>query len=595
MEASVYHLVIQGQQTGPFSVEQLQQMLAAGEIVPEQPAWRPGLAEWLPVRNFLPPALPQRPLFSTPLVARPVMMPPQPVVKKSSRRWLWITLAVLVVVGALVALVMFGVQAIRHEGTDEMSFRPLFEERAGHQPVWQKSSFQAAGAADQPEGDDFDLIRYTAPAGELAAYITPDPKDGQKHPAIVWAHGGFGGIGSYFWEDASKRNDQSARAFRDKGIVMMCPSWRGENDNPGRFELFYGEVEDFLAALDHVKKLPYVDAQRVYIGGHSTGGTMTLLAACATDQFRAAFSFGGMLNGVTTLEGDSYGNTPYSPTSNRDHRLRSPLRYAGFISKPVFYFEGGESYDAGAAALLKLRAKKHFQSYHLPGDHFDILHPITHLIAEKIVADTGTVSSIRITELELKQHYAAAFADNLVAQLARWKTSGGSLTAALKNSDRDDLMPRSDADVRAVTQAVAVLNGKQPVTAELMADVSLLLGLREDIEDDEVLDAFDEKALPQLIGWAQAQLKRHASFAEKEAEAFLSLLGDLAATPDLAAADLVIAAVQQGVAPQHGSWSQVFNNLDEEHPQLEHVMQQIAIPKRIIKFRFCTSCPRAES
>src|SRR5262245_11970235 len=32
----------------------------------------------------------------------------------------------------------------------------------------------------------FQLVQYDATPGKLAAYLTPDPKDGAKHPAIVW-------------------------------------------------------------------------------------------------------------------------------------------------------------------------------------------------------------------------------------------------------------------------------------------------------------------------------------------------------------------------------------------------------------------------
>src|SRR5439155_17962873 len=36
----------------------------------------------------------------------------------------------------------------------------------------------------------FRTIIYPAPAGNLAAYLSPDPKDGKKHPAIIWISGG---------------------------------------------------------------------------------------------------------------------------------------------------------------------------------------------------------------------------------------------------------------------------------------------------------------------------------------------------------------------------------------------------------------------
>jgi dipeptidyl aminopeptidase/acylaminoacyl peptidase len=54
---------------------------------------------------------------------------------------------------------------------------------------------------------------------------------------------------------------------------------RGGNDNPGRREGFLGEVDDVLAAADHLSKLPHIDPTQIYLGGHSTGGTLALLVA----------------------------------------------------------------------------------------------------------------------------------------------------------------------------------------------------------------------------------------------------------------------------------------------------------------------------
>src|SRR5207247_1321869 len=126
------------------------------------------------------------------------------------------------------------------------------------------------------------------PAGNLVAYLTDDPRDGRRHPAVVWAHGGFGGIGA---DEVAA--DGYLDTFAKAGLVVMVPSWRGENDNPGKFELFYGEVDDALAAVEYVSRLPYVDPARVYLVGHSSGGTVTLLAAESTDRLRAAFSLAG--------------------------------------------------------------------------------------------------------------------------------------------------------------------------------------------------------------------------------------------------------------------------------------------------------------
>ena len=73
---------------------------------------------------------------------------------------------------------------------------------------------------------------------------------------------------------------------------MMFPSLRGGNDNPGKKEGFLGEVNDVLAASEFLSRQEYVDPDRIYLGGHSTGGTLALLVAASTDKYRAVFSFG---------------------------------------------------------------------------------------------------------------------------------------------------------------------------------------------------------------------------------------------------------------------------------------------------------------
>src|SRR5437868_5746329 len=89
-------------------------------------------------------------------------------------------------------------------------------------------------ALDKPPADLFRTVRYDSPAGKLAAYVSRPPLEGKKRPAIVWLFGGFSnGIGATAWSKQSPDNDQSASAFRKAGLVMMYPSLRGGNDNPG--------------------------------------------------------------------------------------------------------------------------------------------------------------------------------------------------------------------------------------------------------------------------------------------------------------------------------------------------------------------------
>ena len=43
-----------GQQFGPFELEQVEQMIRAGTIAPSDLAWCDGLTEWTPLSELLP-------------------------------------------------------------------------------------------------------------------------------------------------------------------------------------------------------------------------------------------------------------------------------------------------------------------------------------------------------------------------------------------------------------------------------------------------------------------------------------------------------------------------------------------------------------
>ncbi len=545
MEPAAYYIIYRAQQEGPFTQEQLQEMIAMGKIMPDQPGWCAGMTEWRPLNEFLPPMVPKT-VPQPPPAAQIEPAPVQPVSKKKSKVWLWVTLAVLVVLSGIGAVIAYGAHVVLHKGTAETAYVPLQAERAGHEIQWQKSKLKSTGPAEKPNGKYFQLIRYKSPAGELAAYLTPDPKDNKKHPAIVWAHSFSKGIGNLFWQPTEDGYNLTARAFREKGIVMMCPSWRGENDNPGRVEMLYGEVDDFLAAIEHVKKLPYVDPQRIYIGGHNTGGTLTLLAACATDQFRAAFSVGGMLDGVATMKKSKLDELPFRPDSERDLQLRNPMRYAAFIKRPVFYFEADVHFDKSAAEQMQSRAKPNFQAFHLECTHFDILHPVTQLIAEKIAAD----SELHFTEEELMKSYRLADLYDQQMLLAGTGNDDHGLSDILAKKPRagpGDFIPITMGDVKIIQNALMVFNEQKDCTPETMATVFKLAGLKGRIKDYRVIQAFDMSLAHWFSTLALMWLELPGELTAEEEEGLFEIVHAVAFTHESIAADLVAAALRRGI------------------------------------------------
>lgn len=265
----------------------------------------------------------------------------------------------------------------------------LIRHEAEHEPV------------PPPPPQLFRTVRYESPAGKLAAYISQPAKDAQKHPAIVWIFGGFSNsIGDTAWENASPDNDQSASAFWKAGIVTMYPSFRGGSDNPGYKESFYGEVDDVIAAADYLAKQDFVDPNRIYLGGHSTGGTMALLAAECSNRFRAVFAFGAV------DDVGAYGATylAFDTSNDKEFDLRAPKLWLSSVHNPTFVFEGTRSPNLEDLLSMRTAASSNLriQFYPVMGfDHFSILAPMTHLLATKILSDNGPATNITFTSQEL--------------------------------------------------------------------------------------------------------------------------------------------------------------------------------------------------
>jgi acetyl esterase/lipase len=251
----------------------------------------------------------------------------------------------------------------------------------------------------------FRTVQYDSSVGKLAAYLTPDPKDGKKRPAIIWITGGdCNSIDQGCWKEGPPTNDQSASAFRKAGIVMMFPSLRGGNDNPGIKEGFLGEVDDVLAAAEHLGKQGYVDTNRIYLGGHSTGGTLVLLAAECSDRFRAVFSFGPADN--VAGYGPEY--LPFDTSNPQEIELRSPGRWLAPIKSPTFVFEGtvqGNIVSLRAMARSSTNSNVHFVPVR-GANHFSSLAPTTRLIADRILRDDGTACNLSFTEEEVSKPFA---------------------------------------------------------------------------------------------------------------------------------------------------------------------------------------------
>lgn len=246
-----------------------------------------------------------------------------------------------------------------------------------------------------PEGM-FDLVRYPAPLGENLAFVTP-PRE-ERGPAILWVIGGLRfGLEDTPWTYTDDSNQQSARAFREAGITTMFASLRGRTGNPGRPECFFGEVDDLIAAGEWLAARPDVDLERLFIGGHSGGGTMALLVVESTDLFAGAIVLGPV--GDTRVLGER-GCLPPG-TSGVEAQVRAPIEWVSQIRVPTLIIEGtGGGGGRDLPLFEQERGDAPVRVLASPiDDHFSLIAPVTRAAAARIV-DGRDPTELTLAEIE---------------------------------------------------------------------------------------------------------------------------------------------------------------------------------------------------
>jgi dipeptidyl aminopeptidase/acylaminoacyl peptidase len=216
---------------------------------------------------------------------------------------------------------------------------------------------------DPPPGAE--RITYTSDGRSLTAWLSLPA--GQPAPGVVYLHGG-NVLGSGHWDLTA--------AYRQAGYAVIVPALRGENGQEGAFSGFYDENADVLAAAEHLASFAGVDRNRMFVAGHSIGGTQTLLAAMSTRLFRGATAFSGSTNAWRF-----FARFPemicFDASRPREFEVRSPLCFASSLKGPVRIFYGSDEKRLGPPGeLTAARARNaglDVEAAAIPGDHFSAL------------------------------------------------------------------------------------------------------------------------------------------------------------------------------------------------------------------------------
>ncbi|MBX4869387.1 alpha/beta fold hydrolase [Rhizobium bangladeshense] len=217
---------------------------------------------------------------------------------------------------------------------------------------------------------DAEKIFYRSGYGgelELAAWVSRYKRERTARPAVLFLHGG-NAMGTGHW--------QLMKPYMDAGYVVMMPSLRGENGQRGNFSGFYDEVDDVLAATERLAHLPGVDPGRLFIAGHSIGGTLTMLAAMSTHKFRAAAPISGNPNAFRFFSRYPQ-DIRFDDSNTHEFEVRSALCYARSFKCPIRVVHGTEeAHFNDRADLLARRARAagtHIETDTVAGNHTSAL------------------------------------------------------------------------------------------------------------------------------------------------------------------------------------------------------------------------------
>jgi len=155
-----------------------------------------------------------------------------------------------------------------------------------------------------------------------------------------------------------------------RGWLYLFPDFRGRNDKPEACGSVLAQT-DILDAVEWVKRHYKVNPHRVYLGGVSGGGHMTMLmAGCHPGVWTAASAWVGisdLVDWYQTHSGDRYGEMlrqcmggppGASQEVDEEYRKRSPLTFlAGSVDVPLDLAAGRHDGHQGSVPIVhSLRA-----------------------------------------------------------------------------------------------------------------------------------------------------------------------------------------------------------------------------------------------
>lgn len=274
---------------------------------------------------------------------------------------------------------------------DAEPYVPFLERRAAHQTALRVDEPSPGGFEPGLVPEGVIEVRYPSGDLELLAWLAlpaapGEPASGPR-PGLVYFHGAFA---------LAPKDLVAVQPFLEAGFVVLLPALRGENGNPGRLELLYGELDDAVAATQWLAARPEVDAAHVYAAGHSIGGGLAALLALRPD---APVRLTASVNGIYVTEtfqrwSVSKGNAAlvrFDPFDPAEGSLRTLGPNVRDLAHPhLAYIGDQDTWFHPNAEAVRVEAQRWgvpLTVERVPGDHMTSLGPALERFCERMQAD----------------------------------------------------------------------------------------------------------------------------------------------------------------------------------------------------------------
>lgn len=219
------------------------------------------------------------------------------------------------------------------------------------------------------------LDSFVSDDGTELYYRLYKPKKIQgKHPVIVYVYGGpHAQVVTNSW---GGNRGLLMQYWANKGYVVFSVDNRGSNYRGKAFEdplykkMGSTEVDDQIAGVKFLRKLPYVDSERIGIYGHSYGGYMSLMS-----MFKAGEYFKAGVAGAPVTDWALY-DTHYTerymgnPKEDEDAYIASSVfPYAKNLTGDLMIYHGMA--DDNVLFTNSTKLYKHLQDLAIPFESMD--------------------------------------------------------------------------------------------------------------------------------------------------------------------------------------------------------------------------------